>query len=230
MVNPNGIRVKAADTYSISRARMVEEQLVARGIKDKRLLKAISIVPRHLFVEEGLSARAYGDFALPIGEKQTISQPYIVAFMIEQLELRGGEKVLDIGSGSGYQSAVLSLLAGRVFSMERLSVIAARSRRLLDDLHCSNVVIRVGDGTLGWRDEAPFDAIIVAASGPHIPAELIKELRPGGRLIMPVGSEFEEQNLILATKRGNAVEQKDLGPCRFVRLLGRDGWPEKKSF
>jgi len=227
MVNPRGIRVKAEDAYSISRARMVEEQLVARGIKDKRLLKAISIVPRHLFVEEGLAARAYGDFALPIGEKQTISQPFIVAFMIEQLQLTGCEKVLDIGSGSGYQSAVLSLLAERVFCVERLSRIAAKSRRLLDDLHCSNVVIRVGDGTLGWRDEAPFDAIIVAASGPRIPAKLIEQLRPGGRLIMPVGSDFDDQRLVLAAKRGSAVEQKDLGPCRFVRLLGKDGWPEK---
>ncbi len=229
MVNPHGIRVKARDAYSISRARMVEEQLVRRGISDKRLLKALSIVPRHLFVEEGFAARAYGDHALPIGEKQTITQPYMVAFMIERLGLKGSEKVLDVGSGSGYQSAVLSLLAERVFCMERLSRIAAKSRRLLDDFHCSNVVIRVGDGTLGWPEEAPFDAIIVGASGPHLPAGLLAQLRPGGRLIMPVGADFDDQHIILATRQGSAFEQIDLGPCRFVRLLGKDGWPAKKA-
>jgi len=229
MVNPRGVRVKARDAYTISRERMVAEQLVGRGIKDKRLLKAISIVPRHLFVAEGFTASAYGDHALPIGEKQTITQPYMVAFMIERLGLKGTEKVLDIGSGSGYQSAVLSLLAGRVFCMERISRIASKSRRLLDELHCANVVLRVGDGTLGWREEAPFDAIIISASGPHVPTALLTQLRPGGRLIMPVGAEFEDQHLILVTRRGSSFEQVDLGPCRFVKLLGKDGWPAKKG-
>ncbi|MFQ5480417.1 MAG: protein-L-isoaspartate(D-aspartate) O-methyltransferase [Thermodesulfobacteriota bacterium] len=203
---------------------MIEEQLVARGIKDKRLLKAFSIVPRHLFVEEGLSANAYGDFALPIGEKQTISQPYIVAYMIEALALKGDEKVLDIGSGSGYQSALLSLLAGRVFCIERLARIATRARKLLDDFHSANVVVRVGDGTVGWSDEAPFDAIIVAAAGPHVPEALLTQLGSGGRLIMPVGGEFENQRLVLVTKKGKTFTEKDLGGCRFVPLLGKNGW------
>lgn len=224
MVNPHGIRVTTRDSYAISRARMIEEQLVARGIKDKRLLKAFSIVPRHLFVEEGLSANAYGDFALPIGEKQTISQPYIVAYMIEALALKGDEKVLDIGSGSGYQSALLSLLAGRVFCIERLARIATRARKLLDDFHSANVVVRVGDGTVGWSDEAPFDAIIVAAAGPHVPEALLTQLGSGGRLIMPVGGEFENQRLVLVTKKGKTFTEKDLGGCRFVPLLGKNGW------
>jgi len=229
MVNPRGVRVKARDAYTISRERMVAEQLVGRGIQDKRLLKAFSIVPRHLFVAEGFTANAYGDHALPIGEKQTITQPYMVAFMIERLGLKGTEKVLDIGSGSGYQSAVLSLLAERVFCMERISRIASKSRRLLDELHCANVILRVGDGTLGWSEEAPFDAIIISASGPRVPAALLAQLRPGGRLIMPVGADFEDQRLILVTRRGSSFEQVDLGLCRFVKLLGKDGWPAKKG-
>lgn len=224
MVNRRGIRVKPGDPYAISRARMIKEQLVRRGITDKRLLEAFSIVPRHLFVDEGLAANAYGDYALPIGEKQTLSQPYIVALMIENLGLKGDEKVLDVGSGSGYQSALLSLLAERVFCIEKLSKIASRARKLLDDLHCSNVVVRVGDGTLGWAEEAPFDAIIVAAAGPRIPETLVKQLRTGGRLIMPVGGDFEVQRLVLVTKKHLGYEEKDLGGCRFVRLLGKYGW------
>jgi len=224
MVNPRGIRINKRDPYTISRARMVKDQLVGRGITDERLLKAFSLVPRHLFVEEGIRANAYGDFALPIGEKQTLSQPYIVAFMIEALGLKGDEKVLDVGSGSGYQSALLSLLVERVFCIERLSRIAARSRKLLDNFHSANVAVRVGDGTLGWADEAPFDAIIVAAAGPHVPKALLSQLSSGGRLIMPVGGEDETQRLVLVTKKGSAFETHDLGGCRFVMLLGKDGW------
>jgi len=226
MVNPRGIRVRARDTYAISRARMVDEQIRGRGIRDERLLKAMNLVPRHLFVEEGFSARAYGDHALPIGEKQTITQPFMVAFMIERLALRGTEKVLEIGSGSGYQSAVLSLLAERVFCIERLARIAARARRLLDDFHCANVVVRVGDGTLGWPDEAPFDAIISGAAGPSVPRPLLNQLKPGGRLIMPVGSEYEDQQIVLVRRTGRGFEKEMLGPCRFVKLLGKEGWKE----
>ncbi len=225
MVNPRGIRVKKRDTFAISRARMVEEQIKARGIKDERLLKAMTMVPRHLFVEEGFTARAYGDHALPIGEKQTITQPYMVAFMIERLGLKGTEKVLDIGSGSGYQSAVLSLLAERVFCVERLARIAARARRLLDDFHCANVVVRVGDGTLGWAEEAPFGAIIVGAAGPCVPESLLRQLAPGGRLIMPVGEEYEDQQIVLVQRTGRGFTREVLGPCRFVKLVGREGWP-----
>jgi len=203
---------------------MVEEQIRGRGIRDERLLKALSMVPRHLFVEEGPSARAYGDHPLPIGEKQTISQPYIVAFMIERLCLRGDEKGLEIGSGSGYQSAVLSLLAERVFCIERLPGIASRARRLLDDLQCANVVVRVGDGTLGWPDEAPFGAIIAGAAGPRVPEALLAQLRPGGRLIMPVGRDFEDQQIVLVTRTGRGFVKERLLACRFVKLLGREGW------
>jgi len=224
VVNPRGIRVRRRDKYAISRTRMVEDQIRARGITDSRVLKAMTIVPRHLFVEEGLAARAYGDYALPIGEKQTISQPYIVAFMVEKLELKGKEKVLEIGSGSGYQSAVLSLLAERVFCIERIAKIASRARRVLDGLHCANVVIRVGDGTLGWPEEAPFDAIIVGAAGPRVPEALLGQLRPGGRLVMPVGPSDDIQHIVRVRRTGRGFEQEVLLPCRFVRLVGKEGW------
>src|SRR3990172_4559652 len=165
---------------------MVQTKLVKRGIRQKTLLDAMAKIPRHIFIEEGLYSQAYGDHALPIGKKQTISQPYTIARMIESIALTGREKVLEIGSGSGYQSAVLSMLADKVYSVERISSIAARARKILDGLFCSNVVIRVGDGTLGLSDEAPFDAIIVSAASPGIPEAYIKELSDGGRLVIPV--------------------------------------------
>lgn len=221
-MKPATLRVKR-DIYERARARMVEEQLLARGISDKRVLEAMRTVPRHIFVDEALTSQAYTDFPLPIGEKQTISQPYMVAFMSESLALTGSERVLEIGSGSGYQSAVLSLLCAKVYSVERLTTLTARSRRTLDLLHCSNVVVKLGDGTTGWADEAPFDAIVAAASSPNVPQALIDQLAPGGRLVMPVGSE-ETQKLLRITKRANGVCTEVLGGCRFVKLIGRDGW------
>jgi len=221
-VKPATIRVKR-DIYERARARMVDEQLIGRGIKDRRVLDAMLTIPRHIFVDEALTSQAYTDFPLPIGEKQTISQPYMVAFMSEALGLTGTERVLEIGSGCGYQSAVLSLLVSKVYAVERITTLTARARRTLDKLHCSNVIVKLGDGTTGWADEAPFDAIIVAASAPQIPPALTDQLAPGGRLVIPVGTE-ESQKLLRITRRAIGVTTEVLGGCRFVKLIGRDGW------
>ncbi|OPY05956.1 MAG: Protein-L-isoaspartate O-methyltransferase [Syntrophaceae bacterium PtaB.Bin038] len=205
---------------------MVDSQIRSRGIRDERVLRAMEKVPRHLFVDEGLIDQAYNDSPLPIGEKQTISQPYIVALMTEALELTGREKVLELGTGSGYQAAILAELADRVFTIERIASLAQKARRLLESLHYYNVVIRVGDGTYGWREEAPFDAILVAAGSPSIPRTLVEQLAVGGRLVIPVGGRFS-QNLIklkrLSEDPGD-VKKEDLGGCRFVSLIGEHGW------
>jgi len=211
------------DIYERARQNMVETQLAARGIRDRRVLEAMLAVPRHLFVEEALWSQAYSDYPLPIGEKQTISQPYMVAFMVEALGLTGDERVLEIGTGSGYETAVLSLLAYKVYSIERISTLAARARRLLDDLDCSNVIVRVADGTLGWCDEAPFDAIIASAGAPSVPGPYADQLAPGGRLVIPVGEEHS-QDLLRITKKGAGLQTESLGGCRFVKLVGRHGW------
>ena len=205
---------------------MVDSQIRSRGIRDERVLRAMEKVPRHLFVDEGLIDQAYNDSPLPIGEKQTISQPYIVALMTEALELTGREKVLELGTGSGYQAAILAELADRVFTIERIASLAQNARRLLEALHYYNVVIRVGDGTYGWREEAPFDAILVAAGSPSIPRTLMEQLAVGGRLVIPVGGRFS-QNLIKLTRLSEDpgdVKKEDLGGCRFVSLIGEHGW------
>jgi protein-L-isoaspartate(D-aspartate) O-methyltransferase len=204
---------------------MVETQLIPRGIKHKKVLQAMTTVPRHLFVEEGLRAQAYSDYPLPIGEGQTISQPFMVALMTEALALTGREKVLEIGAGSGYQAAVLSLMAERVFSIERIPALASKARKVLDSLHYSNVQIRVGDGTGGWPEEAPFDAIIVTAASPDVPQTYIDQLAEGGRLVIPVGGEFL-QELMRITKTDGRTVTEDLGGCRFVKLVGKYGWRE----
>lgn len=222
-----GIRVKN-DLFARVRRSMVDKFLLQRGITDKRVVDAMLTVPRHLFVEEGLYSQAYTDYPLPIGEKQTISQPYMVAFMTEALGLTGGERVLEVGAGSGYQSAVLSLLCEKVYAVERVSVLAARARRLLDDLHCSNVVVRFGDGTLGWEDEAPFDAIIVAAASMAVPPAYVEQLKEGGRLVMPVGPEGA-QRLVRVTRRFGEAKTEDLGECRFVKLIGKWGWQARSK-
>jgi len=178
---------------------MVDTQIRARGITNPRILEAMSRIPRHLFVEEALADQAYNDNPLPIGEMQTISQPYMVALMTNALDLKSREKVLEIGTGSGYQTALLSELADQVFSIERIASLANNARRILDDLGCYNVAIRVGDGTYGWKEEAPFDAILVAAGAPEIPMSLIEQLGIGGRLVLPVGGKYI-QDLMKVTR------------------------------
>lgn len=205
------------------RTRMVDEQLVRRGIASARVLDAMRRVPRHLFVEEAFRERAYGDHALPIGHEQTISQPYVVALMSSLLELGGQEKVLEIGTGSGYQTAVLSALARRVCSVERLPALAARARTRLEGLGCANVWIRVGNGALGWPDEAPFDRILVTAAGPAIPPPLIEQLAPGGRMVLPVGDRAG-QVLTVVEPEGGEVRTRACGPCSFVPLVGKYAW------
>ncbi|MBI3399490.1 MAG: protein-L-isoaspartate(D-aspartate) O-methyltransferase [Deltaproteobacteria bacterium] len=223
------LKLKEKDNYARSRQRMVETQLIPRGIKDGRVLEAMRTIPRHLFVpEEALWSQAYSDFPLPIGEKQTISQPYIVAVMTEAMELKGTEKVLEIGTGSGYQAAVLSMLAYKVYSIERLSQLAARARKVLDSIGCSNVVVRIGDGTLGWQEEAPFDAILTTAAAPDIPRCYIEQLKIGGRLVIPVGEEYS-QTLAKVIKTNKGIIRQDMGGCRFVKLVGRYGWKIEES-
>ena len=205
---------------------MVDAQIRSRGIRDVCVLRAMEKIPRHLFVDEGLIDQAYNDSPLPIGEKQTISQPYIVALMTEALELAGREKVLELGTGSGYQAAILAELADRVFTIERIASLAQKARRLLESLNYYNVVIRVGDGTYGWREESPFDAILVAAGSPSIPRTLVEQLAVGGRLVIPVGGRYT-QNLIKLTRLSenpDDVRREDLGGCRFVSLIGEHGW------
>lgn len=214
------------DKYKKQRIKMVDSQIRSRGVRDERLLKAMEMIPRHLFVDEGLIEQAYNDHPLPIGERQTISQPYIVALMTEALELKGDEKVLEIGTGCGYQSAVLSKLADRVFSIERIATLAGKARAILDSLGCFNVLIRVGDGTYGWREESPFDAIIVTAGAPDVPRPYLEQLAVGGRLVIPVGSHFS-QTLLRLTRLSEDIDdikREDLGGCRFVNLIGEHGW------
>jgi len=211
------------ERYERDRSRMVEEQLTRRGINDGRVLGAIAQVPRHLFVEEALRDRAYGDHPLPIGEQQTISQPYIVALMTSLLRLSGQEKVLEIGTGSGYQTAILALLARRVCSIERVASLATRARGLLESLNFTNVWVRIGDGTLGWLDEAPFDRILVTAGAPAVPSPLFEQLAEGGRMVVPVG-DITNQTLTLVEKIDGTMRTSSHGDCTFVKFVGRYAW------
>jgi len=214
------------DRYMKQRMKMVDTQIRARGIRDPRVLKALEKVPRHLFVNEALRDQAYNDNPLPIDGGQTISQPYIVALMTEALELKGSEKVLEIGTGSGYQAAVLAELVDHVFSIDRIASLAGNARRLLESLNYYNIAIRVGDGTLGWRDEAPFDAVMVTAGAPDIPKTLVEQIAVGGRLVVPVGGRHSQvlMKLTRLSESVNDVKKEDLGGCRFVDLIGEYGW------
>ena len=206
-----------------ARRRLIEA-LQEKGIKDLSVLRAIDLVPRHKFVPESTRHRAYEDAALPIGSGQTISQPYVHARALELLQLTGKERVLEIGTGSAYQTALLAELAAQVFSIERVATLLDRSRRLLGELGVRNVSLLLGDGTLGWRDYAPFDAIVVGAGAPHVPPALEQQLAEGGRLLLPIGDR-EEQMLAVFTKREGVLERRDITPVRFVPLIGAGGWP-----
>jgi len=207
--------------------RMVDEQIVARGIKDGRVIDGMRKISRHLFVEEALQSQAYNDYPLPIGHGQTISQPYMVALMTEALELKGHEQVLEIGTGSGYQTALLAILAEKVYTIERISDLAGRARKTLDELGCYNVEIKIFDGTFGWREKAPFDTIMVTAGAPDVPEPLLDQLAIGGRIVIPVG-EAGLQDLFQVTRTEREFVKKNLGGCRFVKLIGRHGWDEEQ--
>ncbi|WP_163337281.1 protein-L-isoaspartate(D-aspartate) O-methyltransferase [Desulfopila sp. IMCC35008] len=202
---------------------MVHEQIVARGVSDQRTLEAMATVPRHLFVDDAMRARAYGDYPLPIAAGQTISQPYIVASMTEALQLKGSERVLEIGTGSGYQAAVLSRLCEQVYTIERINTLLASARKVFDALRYFNIVAKLDDGTMGWPENAPYDAIIVTAGGPEIPQPLIDQLADPGRLIIPVGDQ-QIQELQLLTKSEGEVRVEVLSSVRFVDLIGQHGW------
>ncbi len=216
------------DRYKKQRIKMVDSQLRSRGITDARVLKAMEKVPRHLFVDEALRDQAYNDNPLPIGENQTISQPYMVALMTAALGLKGPEKVLEIGTGSGYQTAVLAELADQVFSIERIAYLASRARKVLDALNYFNVAIRVGDGSYGWKEESPFYGIIVTAGAPEIPKILLEQLGIGGRLVIPVGDRYSQElmRITRTSKDMKDVNVEDLGACRFVDLIGEHGWKQ----
>ena len=202
---------------------MVEQQLIPRGIQDSLTLKSMGLVPRHLFVDDAMQARAYGDHPLPIGCGQTISQPYIVALMTQVAGLQGHERVLEIGTGSGYQAAILSRICERVYTIERLDSLLGRARKLFDRLRYHNIVSRIDDGTTGWADEAPFDVILVTAGGPKIPEPLIEQLADPGRMVIPVGDQAVQELQVLEKKDGE-VSVRIIEQVRFVNLIGRNGW------
>ena len=211
--------------FEKERVRMMEEQIVGRGVKDERVLAAMRKVPRHEFLPEGIRGMAYQDSALPLGEGQTMSQPYMVAAMSELLGLSGTERVLEIGPGSGYQAAVLAELCEKVYTVERIKILADRARATLDRLGYRSVAIKVYDGTYGWKDMAPFDAIIVTAGSPDIPAPLVEQLKEGGRMVIPVGDRYG-QTLVKVVKTAEGPVTDRSIPCVFVPLIGNHGWKE----
>jgi len=211
--------------YRVAREKMVKNQLISRGISDPRVLKAMQKVPRDRFIEEALTGEAYNDHPLPIGNSQTISQPYIVALMTEALELAGDENTLEIGTGSGYQTAILAELSKKVYTIERIRALLVKARNTLAELDYNNILFKAFDGTFGWKEYKPYDAIIITAGAPKIPQPLFDQLKEGGRLIIPVGNRFS-QELIKVTKKKENFIQKNLGGCRFVDLVGVHGWKD----
>ncbi len=218
-------RGRDRDPYEVARRRMVTHQLVPGGITDDRVLVAMGKVPRHLFVGRGMEPQAYEDRPLHIGEGQTISQPLMVALMTEALRLKGGERVLEVGTGSGYQAAILAELAKEVYTVERLTSLSMQARENVRRAGYHNVEFMVGDGTLGWPEKAPFDAIMVTAGAPKVPPALVDQLADGGRLAVPVGGA-DIQQLIIVERRGDNIQTTIGTGCRFVKLIGQNGWKD----
>lgn len=211
--------------YKRMREEMVRSQLESRGVTDPMVIEAFRRVPRHLFVSEALMDQAYGDFPLPIGEQQTISQPYMAAEMTQALELTKEDRVLEIGTGSGYQAAILAEIVFRVYTVERIHTLYLRARKLFDSLQYHNIVMKYSDGTSGWKAESPFDAIIVTAGAPEVPQMLIHQLAEGGRMVIPVGNRHT-QEMVKIRKEKAGIRRTSLGSCRFVNLVGEHGWGE----
>jgi protein-L-isoaspartate(D-aspartate) O-methyltransferase len=216
------------DEQGAARRRMVQSQLRERGIHDPHVLRIMEALPRHLFVDEALEAKAYSDSALPIGASQTISQPYMVALMTQALELSGEEKVLEIGTGSGYQTAILAELADRVFTIERIPAVGVAARDRLTKMGYTNIVFRIADGSVGWREMAPFDRVLIAAGAPRMPHFLDEQLRQGGVVVMPIGVG-ENQMLVKATRTERGWQRRELCGCSFVPLIGKDAWERRES-
>ncbi len=208
-----------------ARQRMVRQQLIERDIQDELVLRAMNRVPREEFIPEALRDRAYEDTPLPISDGQTISQPFIVALMTQSLKLQGTERVLEIGTGSGYQTAILGEICARVFSIERSYVLSASAGKILEALRYSNILLRVGDGTIGWEEFAPYDRILVTAAAPQIPRSLLQQLRIGGCIVIPVGDRVQ-QDLKIVERTASGANIQSAGGCVFVPLIGREGWKE----
>jgi protein-L-isoaspartate(D-aspartate) O-methyltransferase len=215
--------------YTRAREKMVQEQIIDRGIQDPRVIEAMRKIPRHLFVPDALLGRAYGDTALPIGDGQTITQPYVAAYMTEALGLRGHERVLEVGTGSGYQAAILACLAERVYSVERIRSLLEKARKALDRVHCLNVMTKLSDGSYGWQEEAPFDAILITAGAPSIPPPLADQLKIGGTMVIPVG-ERNTQRLIRIRRDSRGWSEENLMKCNFVALVGEYGWAKREKW
>jgi protein-L-isoaspartate(D-aspartate) O-methyltransferase len=211
--------------FDSARRAMVDEQLIPRGISDSMVLEAFRNIPRHEFVPQGLRQNAYNDYPLPIGENQTISQPFMAALMTQYLKPNNKEKILEIGTGSGYQAAILGSMAKEVYSVERFSGLADRAVKIFGLLGYENIHVKVGDGTLGWNEHAPYDGIIVTAAAPAIPESLVKQLKDGGRLVIPLDCGGFGQVLTLAEKIGDSIRTSDICGCMFVPLVGKEGWP-----
>jgi len=212
--------------FNAMRNAMVDEQLIVRSISSEKVLDAFRKVPRHEFVDKDLLRNAYSDYPLPIGDGQTISQPYIVALMTQSLNLKGDEKVLEIGTGSGYQTAILAQIAREIYSVERFKNLADTAGSTLEKIGYRNVKIKIGDGTLGWEEFAPYDGIIVTAGAPEIPQSLTRQLKDGGRMIIPIGSGGFGQILTLIEKIGKDIRTSEICGCMFVPLIGKEGWSE----
>jgi len=217
------VAIPEQDPFEALRRRMVEEQLAGQGIRDRRVLDAFRKGPRHVFVPESEAAQAYENHPVPIGQGQTISQPYMVAVMTQSLTLQGGERILEIGSGSGYQTAILKAMGGDVYTVERLPELSERARRNVEHAGYFDVQYRTGDGTRGWPEEAPFDRVIVTAGAPSLPLSLVEQLRDGGSMVIPVGGE-EEQELLLVRREQGRVSRERICACVFVKLWGEEGW------